>query len=433
MIFLNPSRKPASEYTPIPSEQMIIRRYRSLSEKCQLETYFTEGLFCNHLTNFEDKNEGILQHPGGYGSLKGGLAADSTRRRQRTGEAIDTASDEEFQEALNQYHRDSRRQHFANCWRLGTEEKDDIWKYYTQDDEMKAGCAVETTVGQLVAGLPSRPAIQDKDEVFDPEDITETSEWNLSFTTETCDIRFGACRYQQEENPTQDQPAGWNAAITFFKGERFDDEIEFRILVNPFTNNGFIESAADGTPVAFRPDLEEDPYRKLPAATEWMTNRLILAPNATGEEQDKVESWLNEFGVVVGSGSDADLEVIESTDSGATLQDEYEYTAELAGLANYDGSVKHLEDAMGRFLMKRDWDVWPVVDLVEINSDNAGTFLEAYWHRSENPVFEMDEYGHHDIQRVWVRRFTDPTEEPEIWKNTLAEEYEESSKEHSTD
>ncbi|SEP15250.1 hypothetical protein SAMN05216388_103816 [Halorientalis persicus] len=285
-------------------------------------------------------------------------------------------------------------------------------------------------VGQLLQALPSRPGAPSKVEgsTFKHEP-TETPVWNLSYTTDGCNIQFGACKYQKDVDPVVGQPAGWTSAIAFFKGEDFDDEMEFRVLINPYFDNLSIESAADGTPQTACPDPGENKYRKLPAGTKWMTNRVVLAPNATEDERHTVEGWLEDFGLETGSSPDSDIEVIESTDTGSTLEENYEYAAEIAGLANYEGSAEPLEEAMERFLTKRDWEEWPVVDLVEINSDNAGTFIEAYWHRSEDPIFDISAYGHDDFQRVWVRRFNDPTEEPILWKNTLAEEFEEGEEE----
>lgn len=426
MLFRSPSRKPASEYTPIPSDQMIIRRYRSISKPRDLQTYFTQGLFFNHLSQFDDNNEGILRHPSDYSGIRGGLSASSLTKRRRMEDPPETASEEEFEEALGQFHEDARHQHFANCWRIGTVEKDDIWEYYTRSPELAEGCAVETTVGQLLRALPYQPSVPSK--VEDPtfnDGPSETPVWNLSFTTDGCNIQFGACKYQQDVDPVRGQPAGWTSAIAFFKSEDFDDEIEFRILINPYFDNLSIEPAPDGTPRTVRPDPGEKKYRKLPAGTKWMTNRVVLAPNATEDERDTVENWLKDFDLNIKKPIKRDIEVIESTDSGSTLKDNYEYAAEITGLANYEASAESLEEAMEGFLTKRDWEEWPVVDLVEINSDNAGTFIEAYWHRSEDPIFDMSAYGHDDFQRVWVRRFNHPTEEPTMWKNQLAKEFEE--------
>jgi hypothetical protein len=405
---------------------MIIRRYRSISKPRGLQTYFNEGLFSNHLTQFKDNNEGILKHPGDYSTLRGALAASAHTKRRRMDDPPETVSEEEFEDALDQFHEDARHQHFANCWRIGTAEMDNIWEEYTQSPELIEGCAIETTVGQLLRALPSEPGAPTKSDGSTLKgEVIETPAWNISFTTDGCNIQFGACKYQQDVDPLSGEPAGWTSAIAFFKGEDHDNEMEFRVLINPYFDNLSIEPAPDGTPQTVRPDLGEKKYRKLPAATKWMTNRIVLAPNVTQDERNAVEDWLDDFGVMTGSSPNADLEIIESTDTGSTLEDNYDYAAELSGLANYEGSAEPLEEAMERFLTKRDWEKWPVVDLVEINSDNAGTFIEAYWHRSEDPAFEMSAYGHDDFQRVWVQRYTDPTEEPILWKNTLAEEFEE--------
>lgn len=105
-----------SPYSPLPSSPMVIRRYRSLEESKYLDTYFTEGLYCNRLTEFDDDDEGMLEQVAQSGTTKGMLAADSARD-------VDVASDEDFQEAFEEYHNDARFQHYANCRYFPTDQR----------------------------------------------------------------------------------------------------------------------------------------------------------------------------------------------------------------------------------------------------------------------------------------------------------------------
>lgn len=172
------SLKPRCEYAVLPSSQMIIRRYRSLEGKRDLSTYFQQGLFCKQLSKFDDKNEGLVEDAATSGGLRGGLAAIAGTKRRQSDEDIDKATDTEFLAGLKMYHQNVREQHFANCWRLGMDEKDEIWEDYTRDPNRVQGCAVETTVGQFLRALPKLP-IQQKTQQ-PPLDVSETQIWNVT-------------------------------------------------------------------------------------------------------------------------------------------------------------------------------------------------------------------------------------------------------------
>ena len=136
----------AATHTPLPSLQMTIRRYRPISKKKYLKTFFEHGLFCHRLTEFDDKDDGVLENPMEDPNLRGALAAQSAHD-------ADVASVDQFGEAFEDFHEDARYQHFASCWRMGNGEDEEIWEEYT-DKDMVEGCAIETTVGGLMSILP---------------------------------------------------------------------------------------------------------------------------------------------------------------------------------------------------------------------------------------------------------------------------------------
>lgn len=410
--------KPQCAFAVLPSQQMIIRRYRSLDGERDLSTYFEEGLFCNQLSEYDDNNEGLIEDAATKGGLRGGLAASSRFRRQRSDDDIEQATDEEYLEGLKQYHQDIREQFFTNCWRLGTDEDDEIWEKYTRDPEQIQGCAVETTVGQFLTALPKVPIQQN-----DQEPLSETSEtpiWNVTLDTYNCDIRVGACRYQQRDQEDILQPGGNPAAVAFFKGADFAIENEFRLIFNPFNANIQIDFDERGIPQATVP-LVDDTFRKLPVATKWMTNRIVLAPNAGNPEREKVNNWLDEYDLTTGTHSGADLRIVNSEDS-ADLSETHDYLAEVGGTANFERSGDHLDTIIQDFVEKRDPDNWPVLDIVLLMQEKGGSIIEGYWHKNERDAFEISTYGY-DFQNVWVARLVADQDAPELWRNSNAENH----------
>ena len=417
MIARNRVPKPRCEFAVLPSRQMIIRRYRSLSGKRDLSTYFEEGLFCKQLSEFDDQDEGLVEDAAKKGGLRGVLAAVSGTKRRRSDENIDQATDAEYLEGLKQYHRDVREQHFANCWRLGTDENDEIWEVYTRDPDRIQGCAVETTVGQLLRALPQVPLQQDGDQA--PMDLSESLIWNVALRAQNSDMRVGACRYQQRDLQGVFQPGGSPAAIAFFKGADFAIENEFRLVFNPFTGNILLDSDARGIPQTEASSVDET-FRKLPVATKWMTNQIVLAPNAGLCERAKLERWLDEFGLTIGTHANADLRIIESVER-ADRSETHDYLAEVGGTANFDESTEHLDNIIHEFIELRDPEDWPVLDIVLLMQEKGGSIIEGYWHRDENSAFDMSSYGY-DFQNVWVVRLT-ADDVTDIWRNANAESY----------
>jgi len=398
---------------------MIIRRYRSIDGQRDLETFFNEGLFSKRLTEFEDDNEGLIDNFVREGALAGSLAAQAGSKQRRMDEEIEDPSDEEWLEGVKEYHKDARKQHFANCWRIGTDEKKQIWKEYTRDPEMVQGCAIETTVGRFIRSLPAYPLRPD----FDDSTVGalfESPEWNIALSNSNCDMKVGACRYQQRWADETYQPGGWPATASFYKGEDFDIENEFRLVVNPYIPNIYIDSDARGIPQTPTPDTKEK-WKKFVVSTKWMANKIIMAPNAGKKETDKVSSWLSEFGLAVGDREDADIRLVESKfcESQANT---HSYLSELGGNANYTGSDDHLKEVCDEFLMKRDWDEWPVVDIVFLLTEEAGGIIEGYWHRDIESAFELSEYGH-PFQCVWAARIVEEDSINDTWRNDNAEEH----------
>lgn len=409
---------PVCEYAVLPSRQMIIRRYRSLDSDRDISTYFEQGLFCKQLSKFEDQNEGLIEDAATKSGLRGGLAAVSGVKRRRFDDDIDQATDAEYLEGLKQYHQDIREQFFANCWRLGTDENDEIWAEYTRDLERVQGCAVETTVGQFLSALSQIP-VQQEDRQASP-DIAETPIWNVALQARNCDVRAGACRYQERDQDGVLQPGGSPSAVAFFKGADFAIENEFRLVFNPFNANIQLNFDKRGIPQATAPAVDTI-FRKLPAATKWMTNRIVLAPNAGHRERAKLKSWLNEFGVTTGSHDHADLRIVDSADC-VDQTETHEYLAEVGGTANFDESGDHLDGIIQEFIERRDPDDWPVLDIVLLMQEKGGSIIEGYWHQNESNAFQLSAYGH-DFQNVWVARLTVDNDTPELWRNANAEAY----------
>lgn len=396
---------------------MIIRRYRRLDKKKYLNTYFTEGLFCNRLTEFKDDDEGLLERMATDATIKGALAADSARQ-------ADVASDKEFQSAFENYHKDAQFQHYANCWRIGSDESEKIWKRYTEEN-MIEGCAIETTVGQLMSLLPADPIDPDYEtgkshnEGSDFGDVHRTPPEGMSIDGAGNDIRAGACRYQQRMDPDSVQPGGWRASVAFFKGEDFDIENEFRLLLNPYSSNTQINTADDGTPVTFRPDGSK--FLKFPIDMQSISNKIILAPEAGREQMRKVKKWLRGY---YGSATERsrNLPILCSPLSEKKYDQNYEYLSELRGLDNYTGTFQEVLDIADNLIEKRDWNRWALLDIVLIHTDRGGAIVEAYWHKTEDPELGFEHYGYDKFQNVTYMRYDGPDSLVDAQQNENAEE-----------
>jgi hypothetical protein len=273
-------------------------------------------------------------------------------------------------------------------------------------------------VGEFLAGLLWEPIDPDDNNPID--ELIETPEWDLAIENPNCDIKVGACRYQQRWKEESLQPAGWPATVSFFKGEDFDIEKEFRLVFNPFSPNTLVDFDEKGIPQAEDPNVSQI-WRKFIAATKWMANRIVMAPNSGSKQREKVRRWMEEFEMVVGDGSDADLNIVESSDC-VPQTSTHEYLAEIGGQDNYEGTDQYLSKVADGFLSKRDWQEWPIVDIVLLLREDAGALVEGYWHQNEEFAFELSEYGH-EIQNVWSARFKNGGDDYELWRNENAKEY----------
>lgn len=393
----------ASPLIQIPSNQMVIRRYRPLSER-NIRTYFENGPFCRQVPTFCDDNEGLVENPAGNDALRAGAVAtaNSMRRRRDLPELKITKA--EFIEGMEEFHHQARHKHFANCWRLGTPELDKIWKRYTGDEDMVEGFAFETTVGQFIAALPTRPDdIDPEDEEVDEYRFEETPVTEMYVGHPRTDIRIGAVQYQVRQLPETIQPTGYQAAINFFKGSGFDHELEFRLLINPFDSANLLRFDMDAKPVGCRPDLDQN-YRYFPMDTITMTNRIVLAPNAGAEQRQQIEEVLDEVGVTYGPGGDTDLTIVEANDVGDPLHQTHPYAAEFDGTDNYEGDPEYLNQIRESFVETSDPETWPVLDLIELYREQAAMVIEGYRHPTKSPTIDMEKYGHDGFQAVVVNR-----------------------------
>lgn len=406
---------PISAYAIHPSDQMIIRRYRSLEGKRDLSTYFQQGLFCKQLSEFNDENEGLVEDAATKSGFRSGTAAIAGYKRRRSNKNAGQANDTEYLKGLKKYHRNVREQHFVNCWRLGTDERDEIWEDYTRDPNRIQGCAVETTIGQFRRALPQAP-IQ-KESQRSPGILFETPIWNVALRNQNCDTRVGACRYQQRDKDGVLQPGGNPAAVSFFKGAQYSIENEIRVVFNPFNQNILINIDDRGIPHAKAPSVNKI-FRKLPTATKWMTNRIVMAPNSGLHERAKLERWLDEFGISIDTGLGSTLQIVESADCVKRTKT-HDYLAEVGGTANFAESSNHLDDIIQEFRELRDPVDWPVLDIVLLMQQRGGSIVEGYWHRSEADAFQLSDYGH-NFQHVWARRLKIDDETTDFWRNKKA-------------
>lgn len=409
----------ASEFIHVPSDQMVIRRYQDLNRQF-IKNFFQRGPFCRHLPTFDDQNEGLLGNPGYDDGLRGALAAAGSTQRQN---ADDIASDEEFEAALEDFHKTVRHKHFANCWRLGTDEPCEMWEEFIDDDMLMEGIAFETTVGQFLRALPREPDDPDFYDRPAVNDLHETAMRNMHVGANWSDIRVGTVRYQDREADDTVQPAAYQAAINFFKRKKYDFEREFRLLINPFDSATLKLANPDGTPLGQKPTVECN-HRFLPMETRQMTNRIILAPNAGPEQRDKLESILDELGIDYGSDSDADLEIIESSVDGPSRYEIHEYDAEFRGQDNYEGTIACLKEEQ-QDILSNTAEEWETIDLVVLVMEKGGAVVEGYRYPTADPPVNLDAYGHGELQGVAVTRNGDHLDQVIEHKNTrMTEEFE---------
>jgi hypothetical protein len=379
---------------------MVIRRYRTLNER-NLRTFFEEGLFSRNVPTFCDDNEGLIERPAENPTLRAGAVATANNMRRRRGIDKLDLTPEEFREGLVGFHHQARNKYFANCWRLGTNELDRIWKEYTGDDDMIEGFAFETTVGQFIRALPTDTELEDEEP--DGCEFDEMPVDKMYAGQPSTDMHVGAVRYQMRELPGEFQPAGYQSSINFFKGSGFDHELEFRFLFNPFDSAKLVRFDMNARPVGTQPDIDQE-YRYFPMDTREMIDRIILAPNADSSQRERIEEVLDQIGVSYDPREQDDLEIVESNSNGRSLHTTHPYSTEFDGTNNYEGTPEYLNESRNNFVDDSDPDTWPVLDLVELRRERCGTVIEGYRHPTDEPIIDMEEYGHDEYQSVVVNR-----------------------------
>ena len=390
----------------VPSSQMVIRRYRDFN-RSHIEDLFKRGLFCRQLSDFDDDEmEGILEQPGETDLLRAGAAAVSSIRDSDAEGSIDP---DEFNRELTEWSEIVRQKYFANCWRLGTDEKIETWRRYLGDEYCDSdgnpvnGIAIETTVGQLIDALPTEPADPDYKDERTGTELCETDMKNVFVGASTSDIFLGAVKYQDRGENDSEQPVATEEAVHFYKRKKFEFEKEFRLLVTPFEPSHVMKRLPCGRFLALSPEIDCT-FRFLPINTVELVNRIILAPYANQRLRDEVESLLDNLGVSHGSGEDDDIEIIESNITGSPTQKTHRYHAEFGGQDNYVGTEEFLQE-QHKSMVKENGDGWALIDLLTLNEQRADAMVEGYWHPAKNPCIKITEYGHPEKQAVDAVRY----------------------------
>lgn len=417
-------------YVYLPSEPMVIRRYRPLKES-YIRSFFEKGLYCGHIPGFDDDNEGRLGSnievdPATRGAL-GALGARTTGDRE-------PLSDQEIEVGLSEFHETVRHKYFANCWRLGTDEDDDIWHNYTQheDVEEEDGFAFETTVGQFIQALPAEPEDPDFDAEPTLSELDETEMRNMHIGAPNSEISVGAVWYQEREGTVR--PAAYQKAVNFYKGKNYDNENEFRLLINPFDNMRVLRVAGRAKILAEKPSIGEK-HRFFPLNMKKVVNRIVLAPGAKGEQRNKIERVLDDIGISYGSQPEDDLEIVSSSQSGPPLTETYDYGCGLIGTDLYETDEDQVQAYFERqgqeFCEQAAEEGWLMVDVCNIFDKQVGEVIELYKHASTNPPTTMKDYGWNKIQAVHVSRRHGAEEgeegkeeeyENEKWKDLVSED-----------
>ncbi len=392
-----------AKFAPIPSNQMVIRKYKPLNSQ-YIREFFEEGVRCTHVPEFSDENEGMIESPAENTALRGAAAAIAGRQRRREGEDWEGFSEDEFRDRWTNYHDKARHKYFASCWRLGTREFVNMWQRYAKAEELKKGIAFETTVGQFIIALPTASGNSSQDDSTDV-DSQETNFSELFVDGEDHDIHVGAVQYQERDAPDSVQPMGYQESVNFFKGSSFDYEVEFRLLINPFDSANLLRLGRDGVPIGPFPEVD-DAHPFFPIDTKEMVNRIILAPAAGEDEQKFVESILDDLGISYGPDPDDDLEIVGSNLCSEPRSAKQPYAAEFRGTANYDGTKTHLEEFMKDFLNRTEIPEWGMIDFTELTSPDGSLIVEGYRHATDYPDIQVADYGHHGLQSTFVdRRF----------------------------
>ena len=132
----NSDRRPvtgkSSEWM-IPSDQMIIRRYKPLR---YFESMLENGFRAGQAKGYEER-EGQASQP----------AREREQRQSEESLSVELNNGEEMNYAagMENARQSARYNYYANCWRLGTDEDPEIWNEYADG----RGVAIETTYRQI--------------------------------------------------------------------------------------------------------------------------------------------------------------------------------------------------------------------------------------------------------------------------------------------
>lgn len=407
-----------ARFVPIPSNQMVVRKYKPLREQ-YIKDFFKKGIRCTHVPGFNDQNEGMIASPAENQALRGAAAAIAGRQKRRDGEDEKVNfTEEDFRERWAKFHKKARNKYFASCWRLGTREFVNMWQTYAKAEKLKKGFAIETTVGKFIHALPTESEGPNQESSKSANNqMTDFSELHVGGKNH--DIHLGAAQYQKRNNPNAVQPTGYQESVNFFKGSSYDYEVEFRLLINPFDSASLLRLGKEGVPIGSSPDVNNlHPY--FPMNTQEMVNRIILAPAAGKKERTMIENILDDLGISYGTNPDDDLEIVSSNLCTEPCSAKQPYAAEFRGTANYDKTTNHLEDFMQDFLDRTEVEEWGMVDFTELTPQYGGLIVEGYRHATENLDISVADYGHDGLQSVFVnRRFWN-----EDYRNKLIEESE---------
>ncbi|WP_137694559.1 hypothetical protein [Halorubrum sp. SP9] len=368
----NSSRRPVTGKNTewmIPSDQMIIRRYKPLRHFADtLENGFRAG----QAEGYEER-EGQASEP----------ARDHERQRSERTESMILKNGEEMDLAsgMEQAGEAARENYYASCWRLGTDEDPEIWETYAGG----RGVAIETTYRQI-------------EEFIAPDQE---------------DLYMGIVRYLDYEE--EFTPTGIPYVLYFYKHRTFDSEQEFRVLTNR-GGNPIIRTDGQEMPPESRPDNPS--HVNLSADMDTLINRVILSPGADDELRAEVEETLNEHGV--------SAPVVPSRlDDPAPHHETYD--TELGGAANYEASKEYLDDLVDRFVEETDWEVWNTVDVIQLNQREKlhprTVFVECFRYVDDPP--DRSEYGQEHLNyEVRAHRVVDG-EYQDTFLNDPAEETDE--------
>lgn len=92
-----------ARFVPIPSNQMVARKYKPLKEQ-YIRDVFEEGIGSIHVPEFDDDNEGMIESPAENSALRGAAAIAGRQRRREGKDGEVDFSEEDFRERWSKFH-----------------------------------------------------------------------------------------------------------------------------------------------------------------------------------------------------------------------------------------------------------------------------------------------------------------------------------------